>query len=122
MVLVTTGRSSWSLVNGLLAVVVNVGLDVLLIPRYGIIGAAIGWSAAIVLTNLLPLAQVAATVPAAPIRPRHLHRHRIFRLVLRRAATYRARTLRSRRHSAHCSRSVRLCCYGCGHVAFSHRP
>jgi O-antigen/teichoic acid export membrane protein len=61
MVLVTTGRSSWSLINGLLAVVVNVGLDVALIPRYGITGAAIGWSAAITITNLMPLAQVAAT-------------------------------------------------------------
>jgi O-antigen/teichoic acid export membrane protein len=66
MVLVTTGRSSWSLVNGLLAVAVNVGLDVLLIPRYGLAGAALGWSAAIVLTNLLPLAQVAASVHLHP--------------------------------------------------------
>ncbi len=61
MVLVTAGRSSWSLANGLLAVAVNVGVDVALIPRYGITGAAIGWSAAIILTNLLPLAQIAAT-------------------------------------------------------------
>ena len=61
MVLVTTGRSSWSLANGLLAVAVNVGLDLALIPAYGITGAAIGWSAAITLTNLLPLAQIAAT-------------------------------------------------------------
>jgi O-antigen/teichoic acid export membrane protein len=67
MVLVTTGRSSWSLANGLLAVVVNVGLDVLLIPHYGITGAAIGWSAAIALTNLMPLAQIAATVRLQPI-------------------------------------------------------
>ena len=67
MVLVTTGRSSWSLVNGLLAVVVNVGLDVLLIPRYGIIGAAVGWSAAIVLTNLMPLAQIAAAERLHPL-------------------------------------------------------
>jgi O-antigen/teichoic acid export membrane protein len=67
MVLVTTGRSSWSLINGLLAVAVNVGLDVLLIPRYGITGAAIGWSAAIALTNLMPLAQIAATVRLHPV-------------------------------------------------------
>jgi O-antigen/teichoic acid export membrane protein len=66
MVLVTTGRSSWSMLNGLLAVVVNVGLDVLLIPRYGITGAAIGWSVAIILTNLMPLAQLAATVRLNP--------------------------------------------------------
>jgi len=66
MVLVTTGRSSWSLINGLLAVVVNVGVDVALIPRYGITGAAIGWSAAIVITNLMPLAQVAAAMRLHP--------------------------------------------------------
>jgi O-antigen/teichoic acid export membrane protein len=66
MVLVTTGRSSWSLINGLLAVGVNVGLDLVLIPAYGITGAAIGWSAAIILTNLMPLAQVAASVRLSP--------------------------------------------------------
>jgi O-antigen/teichoic acid export membrane protein len=66
MVLVTTGRSSWSLVNGLLAVVINVGLDVVLIPRYGISGAAIGWAAAIAVANLMPLAQIAVTERLQP--------------------------------------------------------
>jgi O-antigen/teichoic acid export membrane protein len=66
MVLITTGRSSWSLANGLMAVFVNVGLDLLLIPRYGITGAAIGWAAAIVVTNLTPLAQLAMTVRLHP--------------------------------------------------------
>ena len=66
MVLITTGRSSWSLVNGLLAVVVNVGLDLFLIPRYGITGAAIGWAAAIGAANLMPLAQVARAVRLHP--------------------------------------------------------
>jgi O-antigen/teichoic acid export membrane protein len=66
MVLITTGRSSWSLANGLMAVVVNVTLDLLLIPRYGITGAAIGWAAAIVVTNLTPLAQLAASVRLHP--------------------------------------------------------
>ncbi len=66
MVLVTAGRSSWSLANGLLAVGLNVGLDVLLIPRYGITGAAIGWSAAIAVANLMPLAQLAMTVRLNP--------------------------------------------------------
>jgi len=66
MVLITTGRSSWSLVNGLLAVVVNVGLDLLLIPRYGITGAALGWAAAIGAANLMPLAQVARSVRLHP--------------------------------------------------------
>jgi O-antigen/teichoic acid export membrane protein len=66
MVLVTSGRSSWSLCNGLAAVILNVGLDLLLIPRYGITGAAIGWAVAITVTNLAPLAQLAITVKLHP--------------------------------------------------------
>jgi O-antigen/teichoic acid export membrane protein len=66
MVLITTGRSSWSLANGLLAVAVNVGLDLLLIPKYGITGAAIGWAIAITVTNLLPLTQLAVAIRLQP--------------------------------------------------------
>jgi O-antigen/teichoic acid export membrane protein len=66
MVLITTGRSSWSLINGLLAVGVNVSLDLVLIPRYGITGAAIGWAVAIVLTNLMPMAQLASSIHLQP--------------------------------------------------------
>jgi O-antigen/teichoic acid export membrane protein len=66
MVLITTGRSSWSLINGLLAMVINVGVDLLLIPRYGITGAAIGWAAAIGVANLMPLGQIARTVKLHP--------------------------------------------------------
>jgi O-antigen/teichoic acid export membrane protein len=66
MVLITTGRSSWSLANGLAALVINVGLDLLLIPRFGITGAAIGWAAAIIVTNLTPLAQLAISVRLNP--------------------------------------------------------
>jgi O-antigen/teichoic acid export membrane protein len=49
-----------------MAVLVNVGLDLLLIPRYGITGAAIGWAAAITVSNLTPLAQLAMTVRVHP--------------------------------------------------------
>src|SRR5262249_23152992 len=49
--LVTAGRSSWSMINWLIAMVVNVGLNLLLIPRYGITGAAIAWAAAIAVFN-----------------------------------------------------------------------
>lgn len=66
MILVTSGRSSWSLVNGILAVVVNVGLDLYLIPRYGITGAAIGWAITFGVTNLLPLTQIAVTMKLHP--------------------------------------------------------
>jgi O-antigen/teichoic acid export membrane protein len=66
MVLTTSGRSSWSLCNGLLAVGVNVAVDLALIPHYGITGAAIGWAAAIVVSNLVPLAQLAWVVRVHP--------------------------------------------------------
>jgi len=69
VVLTTAGRSSWSLANGLLAVGVNVGVDVALIPRFGITGAAIGWAAAIAVTNLLPLVQVAVAIGVHPFGP-----------------------------------------------------
>jgi O-antigen/teichoic acid export membrane protein len=66
MVLITTGRSTWSLMNGLLAVGVNVAVDIALIPKYGILGAAIGWAVAIVVSNVVPLAQLAVVVRLHP--------------------------------------------------------
>ena len=66
VVLITTGRSTWSLVNGLLAMCVNICVDLILIPRIGITGAAIGWAAAIVVSNLVPLVQVAAAAKVHP--------------------------------------------------------
>jgi O-antigen/teichoic acid export membrane protein len=66
MVLIASGRSSWSLMNGLLAVGLNVGLDLILIPRYGIAGAAIGWAAAIAVTNVVPLTQLAVVSRVHP--------------------------------------------------------
>ena len=69
MVLITAGRSSWSLFNGLAAMAVNIGVDLALIPRMGITGAAIGWAAAIAITNLVPLVQVAAAERVHPFGP-----------------------------------------------------
>src|SRR5262249_31289983 len=59
VVLTSTGRSALSLANGLLAFAVNIGVDLALIPHYRINGAAIGWAAAIVVSNLVPLVQLA---------------------------------------------------------------
>jgi O-antigen/teichoic acid export membrane protein len=58
MVLNMAGRTSWNMWNVVLSMGVQMGLDVLLIPRQGIFGAAIGWAVAIVLANLVPLAQI----------------------------------------------------------------
>lgn len=66
MVLITSGRSSWSLANGVLAMTVNVGLDLVLIPRYGITGAAVGWALAMTVSNLVPLAQLATAFRLHP--------------------------------------------------------
>lgn len=60
MVLTMAGKASWNLYNVLLAVAIQVSLDLWLIPRLGLVGAAIGWSTAILVTNLLPLAQLVA--------------------------------------------------------------
>jgi O-antigen/teichoic acid export membrane protein len=58
VVLITLGRTSLNLLNVVVALVLNVTIDLLLIPRIGIIGAAIGWAVAIVLANVLPVIQV----------------------------------------------------------------
>ena len=52
------GRSGWVFMDNLAALAVNVGLNVVLIPRMGMDGAAIAWAASIVVGNLLPLGQV----------------------------------------------------------------
>ncbi|HLX47859.1 MAG TPA: polysaccharide biosynthesis C-terminal domain-containing protein [Streptosporangiaceae bacterium] len=66
MVLITSGRSSWSLVNGLLTMAVNIGVDLVLIPKYGITGAAIGWAVAIAISNVMPLIQLALVLGLHP--------------------------------------------------------
>lgn len=57
VVLLMAGKSSWNLANTLIALTLNVGLNLLLIPPLGITGAAIAWAVSIATNNLLPLAQ-----------------------------------------------------------------
>lgn len=57
-VLLMSGRSLVSLANAVVTLVVNVGLDLVLIPRFGILGAAVGWAISIVLRNALALVQI----------------------------------------------------------------
>ncbi|MDT4989053.1 MAG: hypothetical protein QOI74_3147 [Micromonosporaceae bacterium] len=58
MVLAMGGRTSWNLGNVALALAIAVGVDLMLIPRLGPVGAALGLAAAVLANNLLPLAQV----------------------------------------------------------------
>ena len=68
-ILLMGGRSSWSLVNTGLALTVNLVLDLLLVPALGITGAAVGWMVAILVNNLLPLAQVHRLLGMHPFSP-----------------------------------------------------
>ena len=58
IVLIMAGRTVWNLWNTLLALVLNIGIDLALVPTLGIVGAAIGWAVALLAANLVPLAQV----------------------------------------------------------------
>ncbi|WP_239162810.1 lipopolysaccharide biosynthesis protein [Paractinoplanes rishiriensis] len=69
MVLAMAGRTSWNLVNVLLALAVTVALDVLLIPRLGALGAALGLAGALLVNNLLPLIQVGRSAGLHPFGP-----------------------------------------------------
>lgn len=57
-VLEMAGKSTWSMVDLGLAMVINVGLNILLIPRLGLSGAALAWLASITVNNVLPAWQV----------------------------------------------------------------
>lgn len=66
MVLNMAGKTSWNLWNVLLSVGVQFSLCLILIPRMGIMGAAIAWAAAIVTSNLVPLLQVGLALGLHP--------------------------------------------------------
>lgn len=57
-ILVMAGRSSWNMGNAATTTTLNVILNVVLIPRFGITGAAVAWAVTILLQNLLPVAQI----------------------------------------------------------------
>jgi O-antigen/teichoic acid export membrane protein len=56
--LMVLGRSGLALFDYLLVIALQMGLAVLLIPRYGVLGGAVARAAGTVLNNVVPLAQV----------------------------------------------------------------
>lgn len=66
MVLSMAGRTSWNLVNVGIALAVQLAVDLTLIPRLGPLGAAIGLGSAVVVNNLLPLAQIGLSLGIHP--------------------------------------------------------
>lgn len=65
-VLLMAGRSTLTMINAWIALVVNIGLNVVLIPIYGIFGAALAWVSAILVMNVVPLIQVRVTLGVHP--------------------------------------------------------
>jgi O-antigen/teichoic acid export membrane protein len=57
-VLAMAGKTMWTFFNTTLALVLDVVLTVVLLPRIGLVAAAIAWGAAIVANNVLPLIQL----------------------------------------------------------------
>jgi len=66
-VLSMAGHTSWNLANAFVAVAIMLALDLWLIPKHAVLGAAIGWGAAIVIRNLAALALVAGVLRLHPI-------------------------------------------------------
>jgi O-antigen/teichoic acid export membrane protein len=69
LVLLMGGRSKWNLINIVLGLITTVGLDLLLIPPFGVLGAAIGAGVATVVINAAAVVQVAAFMRMRPFGP-----------------------------------------------------
>lgn len=54
VLLLMAGASRWNLANNAVAVASNVVLNLVLVPRWGITGAAVAWAVSIVITNAAP--------------------------------------------------------------------
>ncbi len=67
MVLAMAGKTLWNMLNMIVALTVQLGVDIWLIPSHGVMGAAIGWSAAIVIRNVLALVQVVIAIGLHPL-------------------------------------------------------
>ena len=66
-VLLMSGHTWLSLGNNLGSALVNVLLNIVLIPKHGVVGAAAAWTISIVLRNLLPLVQIAVLHRISPV-------------------------------------------------------
>jgi O-antigen/teichoic acid export membrane protein len=58
IVLLMVGKSSWNLANSAAALAANIAINIVLIPRLGITGAAIAWAASIIINNLAAVLEV----------------------------------------------------------------
>jgi O-antigen/teichoic acid export membrane protein len=66
LLLLMTGRSVLNLANSAFVLVLNVALDIVLIPAFGVEGAAVAWAAAIVANNTIHLLQLRHLIALRP--------------------------------------------------------
>ena len=64
--LVMSGRPALTMANNLCGLALNIGLNIWLIPRFGLVGAGIAWAASLALINVSRLAQVWFTMGMLP--------------------------------------------------------
>jgi O-antigen/teichoic acid export membrane protein len=67
VVLVMAGKSSWNLYNVAIALLTNVVLNVVLIPPFGITGAAVAWAVTIIVLNVAALVEVGLFLRLRPL-------------------------------------------------------
>jgi len=72
VVLLMGGKSSWSAINAGAALVVNIGLNLVLLPHIGILGAAVAWAASIVVDNVTAMIEIRWVLGLAPFGPGYL--------------------------------------------------
>ncbi len=70
--LVVLGRSQFVMMAGLTTVLLNIALNLLLIPRLGIEGAAIATAVSLTASSILRYARLRALLPFGPFRPNAL--------------------------------------------------
>jgi O-antigen/teichoic acid export membrane protein len=69
VVLLMGGRSTWSAINAGAALAVNISLNLLLVPRIGILGAAIAWAVSIVVDNVTAMVEIRWVMGLDPFGP-----------------------------------------------------
>jgi len=60
------GKSSWTLINSMVSLGLNLGLNLALIPRYGMTGAAVAWTVSIVANNLAAVVELRYLLKLSP--------------------------------------------------------
>jgi O-antigen/teichoic acid export membrane protein len=67
VVLVMAGKGSWNLYNVAIALLTNVVMNVVLIPPFGITGAAVAWAVTILVSNVAALLEVGLLLKLRPL-------------------------------------------------------